>query len=117
MTTTEVRGQGYVPLKKVFNNIKKEFENDFHPNYVYELIDSSDFLTSPNEFNSIFIMTNFVKTEQTLGYCGEETDKNNAICNSDLDCKNLGTNTNSWNGRRINLRNFFKKPKRFLFLF
>lgn len=67
VTTTEVSGQGYMPIEKRFISLDEIYENNVDLNQTYELIDSSDFLTSPNEFNSIFILTNFVRTEQIQG--------------------------------------------------
>jgi len=32
---------------------------------------SQDYIIPPNEFSSIFIMTNFLKTEQSQGFCDE----------------------------------------------
>ena len=35
------------------------------------MLDTADYVVPPNEFNSIFIMTNFIKTEQMRSECEE----------------------------------------------
>ena len=43
-------------------------------------------------------MSNFIKTDQTQGECEEEMSKPKAICKTNEDCQNVGTQSNSWNG-------------------
>lgn len=45
----------------------------------------------------IFVMTNFVETKQTHGLCAEDYTKNDCLCQTDDDCKDIETD-NSWNG-------------------
>ena len=59
---------------------------------------SIDFIIPANEKDSVFIMTNFIKTEQTQSFCDEEIDKPDVICRNDNDCKNVGLKSNNWNG-------------------
>lgn len=72
-----------------------------NPNTTYTIIDPADYIIPPNEFSSLFIMTNYIRTEQTQGYCDEEITKPKAKCKTNDDCKNLGSNANSWNGTII----------------
>jgi hypothetical protein len=54
--TTKVKGLGYLDSKNKSN---------------MRVFDAPDFTVPPNEYNSIFVMTNFVETKQKLGTCGE----------------------------------------------
>lgn len=49
------------------------YENLFalHPNIDYYMLDTADYIIPPNEYNSVFIMTNFLKTDQIRGSCDE----------------------------------------------
>jgi hypothetical protein len=75
--TTKVKGQGFLPLnltKDKFLNRKdlpldKQYGLD--PNTQYVMFDTGDYVIPANEYNSIFIMTNFVKTKQTQSQCDE----------------------------------------------
>lgn len=78
IVTTKVKGQGYVPVnstldkKKIIDELPF-YENLFmlHPHMDYYMLDTADYIIPPNEFNSIFIMTNFLKTDQVRGNCDE----------------------------------------------
>lgn len=61
-------------------------------------MDTADYVIPPNEFNSIFIMTNFIRTDQIQSECDEEITKRNAVCKTDDDCIKLGPFMGSWNG-------------------
>ena len=54
--TTKVKGLGYL----IGTN-----------NSDIRVFDGPDFTVPPNEFNSVFVMTNFVETRQTQGTCEE----------------------------------------------
>jgi hypothetical protein len=54
--TTKVKGLGYTNSNSK-NNLR--------------VLDASDFTIPPNEYSSVFVMTNYVETKQTLGLCGE----------------------------------------------
>ncbi len=71
--TTKVKGLGYInypnnSMKNLtgFNNAY--IVNDQMPIHVF---DTPDYVVPPNEYNSIFIMTNFIKTIQSQGLCQE----------------------------------------------
>ena len=71
---TKVKGDGFFPIdaKESLNKsdpdyYKKLFE--FNPKFKYRMIDSGDYVIPPNEYNSLFIMTKFIKTEQVLDFC------------------------------------------------
>jgi hypothetical protein len=64
----------------------------------YKIYDPTDLVNPANEYGSIFIMTNFLQTEQQQDLCEEEFDKLNSICHEDKDCSNLGSLANNWNG-------------------
>lgn len=76
--TTKVKGQGFVPINATINRslnkndpfyYQKMFE--FDSNKTYRLLDTADYVVPPNEYNSIFIMSNFIETIQTQGRCDE----------------------------------------------
>ena len=105
VVTTIVKGQGYIPVnKKINKNLLK-----INPNYLeelyqlnesleYKVLDTADYVIPPNEYNSIFIMTNFIRTDQMQGTCDEEPGKYRAECSNDSYCKKLGPFMSSWNG-------------------
>ncbi|RNA25785.1 P2X purinoceptor 5 [Brachionus plicatilis] len=103
--TTKVKGQGFVPMNSSIN--RSMDKNDpfyyqklfsFDQNKTYRLLDTADYVVPPNEYNSIFIMSNFIETTQSQGRCDEEVTKPKAKCLTDEDCMDLGDATNSWNG-------------------
>ena len=61
--TTKVKGFGY--LKRNDSNIP--FEN----NISYRIFDTADYVIPPSEYNSFFVLTNFVQTDQIPGLCPE----------------------------------------------
>ena len=78
VVTTKVKGQGFVPINKLRDkSLNKSdplyYEKLFslNPNVSYKILDTADYIIPPNEYNSIFVMTNFIKTIQTQGYCDE----------------------------------------------
>lgn len=78
VVTTKVKGQGFVPLNSSINlNFTNQGSTFFDKIYSlktdmdYQMIDTADYVIPPNEYNSIFIMTNFLKTKQQQGKCPE----------------------------------------------
>lgn len=78
VVTTKVKGQGYVPVNRTLNrhDIVDEIEYyerlfALHPNISYHMLDTADYVIPPNEYNSVFIMSNFLKTDQIRGSCEE----------------------------------------------
>ncbi|CAF0888143.1 unnamed protein product [Rotaria sp. Silwood1] len=66
------------------------------------IIDVADYIIPPSENNAIFIMTNFIQTDQTRTKCAEMIKLKEAICKSDTDCfnKSFTPNMNGrWTGR------------------
>lgn len=61
----------------------------------FSVLDTTEFVKPPLNYNSIFIMTNFIKTEQKQGTCDEELNK---PCKSDADCVELIKIPGKWNG-------------------
>lgn len=105
VVTTKVKGQGFVPVNATIDRsvtfkdpqyLKKVLE--LNPNKTYKILDTADYIVPPNEYNSIFIMSNYIQTVQTQGVCDEEISKLKAECTKDEDCQNLGTFMNAWNG-------------------
>ncbi len=105
--STKVKGQGYVLLNKSFDlklnfnsyqNLMKINENK---NLTYKIIDVVDYIIPAHEKDSIFILTNFIETIQTQGFCEEAMNKKKAICLTDLDCFKNKYNTD-WNGNLFN---------------
>ncbi|CAF4650645.1 unnamed protein product, partial [Rotaria sp. Silwood2] len=62
------------------------------------IIDVADYVIPPSENNAIFIMTNFIQTDQTRSKCAESKQVKNAICTNDGDCLNKPFTPNM-NGR------------------
>jgi hypothetical protein len=104
--TTKVKGMGLVPINMKLKrcgascNSSKYFHEltSLRNDTNYQILDSTDYTIPSNEHNTIFIMTNFIRTEQTRGLCDEELTKINSKCKSHKDCKNLGSFVSSWNG-------------------
>jgi len=67
----------------------------------YKIIDTADYVIPPNEYNSIFIMSNFIRTDQIQGMCDEEPGKYKATCTNDSECIKLGPFMSSWNGKNF----------------
>ncbi|CAF1268162.1 unnamed protein product [Rotaria magnacalcarata] len=66
--------------------------------------DGSDYIVPPSENNAIFIMTNFIQTDQVRSKCGESPTVSEAICIKHSDCQNKPYNPNingRWTGRCI----------------
>jgi hypothetical protein len=88
IVTTKVKGQGFVPITQLlakinnrnYNETNSElFEIKYEETSDYLSYDSSDFVYPPNEYNSIFIITNFIETKQTLGECDEVNSYENLL--------------------------------------
>jgi ATP P2X receptor len=63
-TTTKVKGTGTLHYD----------DNDkllFNSNDAIHVFDTSEFVIPANEYEATFLMTNFIKTHQTIGKCGE----------------------------------------------
>ena len=72
---TKVKGDGFFPINAYDPTLNKSDPEYYHklfqfnPKFKYRMIDSGDYVIPPNEYNSLFIMTKFIKTEQVLDYC------------------------------------------------
>lgn len=78
VVTTKVKGQGFIPLNSSIDFDLKEqnstFLNELYKlksDLDYRMMDTADYVIPPNEYNSIFIMTNFLKTKQHQDKCPE----------------------------------------------
>lgn len=80
--TTKVKGIGLTsPLNNLirenFYSTREEVLSIIHSKFTpedkikFKVFDTSDYIVPPNEFNSLFIMTNFVETKQSIGTCEE----------------------------------------------
>lgn len=105
VVTTKVKGQGFVPINLTMDRKANYADPEYFENFFslkkdveYKLLDTADYIIPPNEYNSIFVMTNFIKTEQVQNICAEEYNKYKATCNSDDDCSSIDTVLNTWNG-------------------
>ena len=70
VVTTKVKGQGFLPINQTLDIQNKnsiEYVLNLNPNVSYKIIDPADYVIPPNDMASIFIMTNFIKTEQSQG--------------------------------------------------
>ena len=64
----------------------------------------ADYIIPASENNAIFIMTNFIETDQNRSQCSESTALPEAACRIDLDCQNRPHMPNAngrWTGRCI----------------
>ncbi|CAF1079509.1 unnamed protein product [Rotaria sordida] len=50
-------------------------------------LDNADFIIPPQENNALFIMTNFISTDQERTFCGEGIDVKDAICRNHSECE------------------------------
>jgi cation transporter protein len=62
-------------------------------------LDNADFVIPPQENNALFIMTNFIRTDQQRKRCGEGPDIREAVCKNDTYCESLGPYPSKSNGR------------------
>ncbi|UJR25903.1 hypothetical protein I4U23_007251 [Adineta vaga] len=74
------------------------------------VIDGADYIVPPQENNALFLMTNFIRTDQEHKRCAEsafENDKKTA-CTTDTDCRkneNFQQANGKWTGRCLTRRN------------
>lgn len=97
--STKVKGLGYI-VNSLSNKstgyyldgkVLASVENNL------ELFDPADYVIPASEYNSIFIMTNFIKTQQSRGFCEEDYRCEKCMCKKDTDCIEKVV-TNSWSG-------------------
>ena len=70
--TSKVKGFGILPItNSTADSHVIPFNDGILPPNLYKILDTADYIIPPNEFNSIFIMTNFIQTVQTQGACEE----------------------------------------------
>ncbi|CAF0726137.1 unnamed protein product [Adineta steineri] len=62
-------------------------------------LDNADYVIPPQENNAIFIMTNFIQTDQQPKRCGEGVDITASVCTNDTQCKKFGPYPSKSNGR------------------
>jgi hypothetical protein len=66
--TTKVKGLGYYSLNT--NSQMVQLNSTLEPmSKKFRIFDTADYVIPPNEYNAIFIMTNFIETIQTIGNC------------------------------------------------
>lgn len=63
------------------------------------ILDNADFIIPPQENNAIFIMTNFIRTDQEQTRCVEGIDVKDAYCSIDSDCQQKRKFPYKTNGR------------------
>ncbi len=66
--TTKVKGFGYI------QNIDPKFQHlDYSKTDLsyFRIFDTADYIIPPNEYNSFFVLSNFVQTDQSPGVCDE----------------------------------------------
>ncbi|CAF4304206.1 unnamed protein product [Rotaria sp. Silwood2] len=84
--TLKVKGIGY---------------NQTGPNQTL-VIDGADYIVPPQENNALFLMTNFIRTDQEHKRCEESTDVKKAACADDTECqanKDFQKANGKWTGR------------------
>ncbi|CAF1458698.1 unnamed protein product [Rotaria sordida] len=62
-------------------------------------LDNADFIIPPQENNALFIMTNFIRTDQQRARCAEGLDIHDAPCTNDTHCQLLSPYPPKSNGR------------------
>ncbi|UJR13615.1 hypothetical protein I4U23_000628 [Adineta vaga] len=62
-------------------------------------VDNADYVVPPEENNALFIMTNYIQTDQQRGLCAEGTDIRDSNCNVDSECEIKRKNRIIWSGR------------------
>jgi cation transporter protein len=62
-------------------------------------LDNADFVIPPQENNALFIMTNFIRTDQQPKRCAEASDIREAKCTNDTHCKKFAPFPSKSNGR------------------
>lgn len=72
------KGQGFVPTNSTREKISGRPTIEYYEklmslnqNVTYKILDTADYIVPPNEYNSIFIMSNYIQTLQTQGVCDE----------------------------------------------
>jgi cation transporter protein len=63
------------------------------------ILDNADFVIPPQENNALFIMTNFIRTDQQRKRCGEGLDIRDAACKNHTYCESKGPYPSKSNGR------------------
>ena len=66
-TTTFIRGRGFI---KNFQNDSLNFDSEFDFKNL-QIFDTAEYIIPANENQALFLMTNFIKTHQTKGFCDE----------------------------------------------
>jgi hypothetical protein len=81
--TTKVKGLGFLVKGSSHEELLKITHEEYdvfdvinerlpvNSSKSFRIFDTSDYIIPPNEYNSIFIMTNFIETHQTAGICEE----------------------------------------------
>ena len=70
--TTKVKGFGF--LKKATSTVDSLRVIDLNNKEdvpVFRIFDTADYVIPPSEYNSFFVLTNFVQTDQSPGTCKE----------------------------------------------
>ncbi|CAF1558407.1 unnamed protein product [Adineta ricciae] len=63
------------------------------------MVDNADYIVPPEENNALFIMTNYIETDQQRGLCAESVDIRDSNCKQDSECETKRRNRVIWNGR------------------
>ena len=70
--TSKVKGFGLLPTTNFTTDSHViTFRDGILPANLYKILDTADYIIPPNEFNSIFVLTNLINTEQAPGVCEE----------------------------------------------
>jgi hypothetical protein len=97
--TTYIKGRGFIknnPFKSSNTGIyvDSQLESD-----IFQIFDTPEYVIPPNENEGVFIMTNFIKTSQTISNCDEWLGTPGAECYTDEDCiKKKDNYNNLWHG-------------------
>ena len=63
-----MKGLGYYNLNSNTQSVQYNSTSE-SMSKKFRIFDTADYIIPPNEYNAIFIMTNFIETIQTMGNC------------------------------------------------
>ena len=86
--TTKVKGNGFIPINKTIDPHLMKSDLNYieellaiNPYYEYKILDTADYVIPPNDYNSVFIMTNFIRTKQNRHKCENKNETSEKMIN------------------------------------
>jgi hypothetical protein len=99
-----IRSSSMVQVDQEKENDRDRWQTSTRTKYIVHMFVCllKDYIVPPSENNAIFIMTNFIETDQNRSQCTESTALPEAKCRRDRDCQNrefLPNANGRWTGR------------------